>query len=369
MTQHGLQWWKNLANGMLKMSTDIVISFDTTGSMSPCIAEVRRRVRETVDRLFDTIPDLRIGIVAHGDYCDGSLAISGEMLTDSKEKLIAFLNWVPNTNGGDSDECYEAVLHRLTVWDWKADNRALVMIADALPHEVGYRYGNIRNELDWREEARKLAEQRVSIYAVEALGNRNEHRFYQPLADMTNGRKLDLNQFTDAVETLIAISYHKSDDSLSALESYKTELESSFKMNRNLASVFAKLTNKTIVVEADKSGLIPVPPYRFQMLHVDYLRDIRSFVEGTGATFRKGRGFYQFTKSEIVQEHKEVILRNKRTGDMFTGAEARNFIGLPFGERGKLRPKLFDDYEVYIQSTSYNRKLIPDTKFLYENES
>lgn len=71
----------------------------------------------------------------------------------------------------------------------------------------------------------------------------------------------------------------------------------------------------------------------------------------------------------MVQEHKEVILRNKRTGDMFTGAEARNFVGLPFGERGKIRPKLFDDYEVYIQSTSYNRKLIPNTKFLYENES
>lgn len=349
------------------MSTDIVISFDTTGSMSPCIAEVRRRVRETVDRLFDTIPDLRMGIVAHGDYCDGSLAISSEQLTNNKETLISFLNWVPNTNGGDSDECYEAVLHRLTVWDWKSDNRALVLIADALPHAVGYRYGNIHNQLDWREEARSLANQKVSIYAVEALGNRNESRFYQPLADMTNGRKLDLNQFSDAVETLIAISYHRSD--LEKLESYKVELESSFKMNRNLANVFSKLTNKPVIIDSDKSGLVSVPPYRFQMLHVDYPRDIRSFVENTGATFRKGRGFYQFTKSEMVQEHKEVILRNRRTGDMFTGAEARNFIGLPFGERGKIRPKLFDDYEVYIQSTSYNRKLVPNTKFLYENES
>lgn len=351
------------------MSTDIVISFDTTGSMSPCIAEVRRRVRETVDRLFDTIPDLRMGIVAHGDYCDGSLCISKIDLTDNRRDLIGFLNAVPNTHGGDSDECYELVLKYINGFYWSADNRALVMIADALPHEVGYRYINIHNELDWREEAKKLAEKKVAIYAVEALGNRNERAFYEPLAYLTNGRKLDLNQFSDAVETLIAISYHRADDTLSTLDAYKSELESSFKMNRNLASVFSKLGSKVVEIKSDSSGLIPVPPYRFQMLHVDYPRDIRSFVENTGATFRKGRGFYQFTKSEMVQEHKEVILRNKLTGDMFTGAEARNFIGLPFGSRGQLRPKLFDDYEVYIQSTSVNRKLMPNTKFLYENES
>lgn len=350
------------------MATDIVISFDTTGSMSPCIAEVRRKVRETIDRLFDTIPDLRMGLIAHGDYCDGALCISWEGLTDNKNRLIKFIAQVPNTHGGDSDECYELVLNRVRGFDWKADNRALVLIADALPHFVGYSYGGVKNYYDWREEAKALADQKISIYAVEALGNHNSSRFYEPLANITNGRKLDLNQFTDAVETLIAISYHRSDASLESLNSYQKELETSFKMNRNLAAVFSKLTNKEVKIDSDKSGLIPVPPYRFQMLNVDYPRDIRSFVEGTGATFRKGRGFYQFTKSEIVQEHKEVILRNKRTGDMFTGAEARNFIGLPFGERGTLRPKLFDDYEVYIQSTSYNRKLMPNTKFLYENE-
>ena len=71
----------------------------------------------------------------------------------------------------------------------------------------------------------------------------------------------------------------------------------------------------------------------------------------------------------MIQEHKEVILRNKRNGDMFSGAEARNFIGLPFGERGTIRPKLFDEYGVFIQSTSSNRKLMPNTKFLYENET
>ena len=36
---------------------DIVISFDTTGSMSQCIREVRRQVKDTVLRLFKEIPE------------------------------------------------------------------------------------------------------------------------------------------------------------------------------------------------------------------------------------------------------------------------------------------------------------------------
>lgn len=282
--------------------------------------------------------------------------------------MISFINKVPNTNGRDSDECYEAVLAEVNNFSWNANKRAFVLIGDALLHEVGYRYTSIVVRSDWREEAKKLAEKRVSIYAVEALGNSHSKTFYEPLADMTNGRKLDLNQFSDVVETLIAISYHSSGDELQ-FEGYKTELETSFKMNRNLAKVFNTLNSKmSVKVDSDKSGLIAVPPYRFQMVHVDKLWVIKDFVNALGTSYKKGRGFYQFTKSETIQEHKEVILRNKRNGDLFTGSEARNFIGLPFGERGTVRPKLFDDYEVYVQSTSYNRKLMPNTKFLYENE-
>ena len=280
------------------MSTDIVISFDTTGSMSPCIREVRRRVKETVGKLFDNIPELRISIIAHGDYCDGSLCYSNVEFTSDKNKLVSFIEQVPNTNGGDSDECYEFVLHQINNFNWTAENRALILIADALPHKVGYTYGPIYNEYDWVTEAKNLANRRVSVYAVEALGSRNSKAFYEPLSELTNGRKLDLNQFTDAVETIIAISYHSG--SKEKLGEYKQELENSFKMNRNLAAVFNALGH-TVKIETDKSGLIPVPPYRFQILHVDNVCDIKSFVEKVGIKFRKGRGFYQFTKSETVQ--------------------------------------------------------------------
>lgn len=47
-------------DGML----DMVIAFDTTGSMSAYINAVKTHVKELVPKLFGSNPDLRIGIVA-----------------------------------------------------------------------------------------------------------------------------------------------------------------------------------------------------------------------------------------------------------------------------------------------------------------
>ena len=49
---------------------DMVIAFDTTGSMAMYINAVKSHVKELIPKLFKQNPDLRIGIVAFGDYCD-----------------------------------------------------------------------------------------------------------------------------------------------------------------------------------------------------------------------------------------------------------------------------------------------------------
>src|SRR5205085_2518463 len=45
---------------------DVVFSFDTTGSMHTCLAQVRKKVKETVGNLFEEIPNLRVDVIAHG---------------------------------------------------------------------------------------------------------------------------------------------------------------------------------------------------------------------------------------------------------------------------------------------------------------
>ena len=45
---------------------ELVFSFDTTGSMSRVIQEVREKLKEMVRRLLADIPGIRIAIIAHG---------------------------------------------------------------------------------------------------------------------------------------------------------------------------------------------------------------------------------------------------------------------------------------------------------------
>lgn len=81
-------------DGML----DMVIAFDTTGSMSAYINAVKTHVKELVPKLFSSNPDLRIGIVAFGDYCDmrskdnfgKAYQVLG--LTNDENKIIKFIN-------------------------------------------------------------------------------------------------------------------------------------------------------------------------------------------------------------------------------------------------------------------------------------
>lgn len=53
-----------------KKQIQIAISFDTTGSMYPCIKEVKRNLTYLLDKLFQDIEGIEVAIIAHGDYCD-----------------------------------------------------------------------------------------------------------------------------------------------------------------------------------------------------------------------------------------------------------------------------------------------------------
>lgn len=113
-------------------------------------------------------------------------------------------------------------------------------------------------------------------------------------------------------------------------------------------------------------NLIQLFVYLFfsQILDVDERFDIRTFVEKNDLSFKTGRGFYEFTKPEKVSDKKEVVLVDKVSGDMFTGPEACEMIGA--GGTARIKPTSFDKWRVFVQSTSYNRVLMPGTGFLYE---
>ena len=172
---------------------DIVIAFDTTGSMAAYIQDVRRQVSDMIPRLFKDNEDLRLGIVAFGDYCDmlnrntfGD-AYQCIPLTNNENDIIKFVKETKDTSGGDGDEFYELVLKKIIDESpWREDStKAILLIADANPHEIGYTYEDyvVGNQIDWKLEAKKAAKMKIKIDTVSICG----HPWYKELSAMTNG--------------------------------------------------------------------------------------------------------------------------------------------------------------------------------------
>lgn len=193
---------------------EIVFSFDTTGSMSRCLDEVRGRLADLVQRLQADIPNIKIAIFAHGDYCDQSIYVTKYVdFTDDVTKLTEFVQNVSETGGGDSDECYELVLHEVrTKLSWTfGSQRSLVLIGDSNPHEPNYLQNTLK--LDWRKEADGLAVMGVRIYSVQC-GSNDADEFYADIANRTCGKHLKLSDFTNIFDFLMTVCYREKSNDL-----------------------------------------------------------------------------------------------------------------------------------------------------------
>jgi hypothetical protein len=84
---------------------------------------------------------------------------------------------------------------------------------------------------------------------------------------------------------------------------------------------------------------------------------IRDFVTREEGHYSNGNAFYRLRKKETIQPSKDVIVVEKATGKAYGGDDARHLIGLPDGEYVDVRPDSNPSYDVFIQSTSVNRKV------------
>jgi len=132
---------------------------------------------------------------------------------------------------------------------------------------------------------------------------------------------------------------------------YTTDLS-----NVKLADVKSELTD--ITFEIDVKGIWTA----------DEDVQIRDFCEKNFGEYVKGKAFYQLTKPELVQSNKKIILKHLKKGRYFCDSNyytTRDLLSLPISSECKVRPGDHGDFEIYIQSTSVNRKLKKNTKVLY----
>lgn len=337
----------------------LLISFDDTGSMSSVRKQVRQKIGVFVHEIFDIIEDLEIAIIIHNDYCDKDL-IQKLDFTSSLDEIERFINRSSSMGGGDHREAYAYVLNEMKSFSWDEGGVA-IMIGDAPPHEKGSVSAGTKELYDWREEVVSLLASGIKVYPVQALnGGGDAKRFYEGISKLSGTPKLDLAQFNYITQYITAILHREA----GTLDTYQESLPE-FKTNISLRNMFAVLGGKILDAEfAAKSEMLG----RFQVSEVPYSQTIKDYVVDMGISYRAGKGYYQLTKPEKIQKGKEVLFVNKKTGETVADTHwCRLQLGVPYGTEGKIRPGLVTrEFDVFVQSTSYTRKLMPGTKFLYE---
>lgn len=149
----------------------------------------------------------------------------------------------------------------------------------------------------------------------------------------------------------------------SALDSYMTAR----KAGKRSVDTFYVQTDLSQVKTRDVKAALDDISDRFKVYTVGSETPIKDFVEAkTRRDYVIGSTFYQLMKPERVQASKAVLIMEKGKAAIWGGQEARDLIGLPLGADAKVEPFNHGAYEIFVQSTSVNRKLPRGTKILVD---
>lgn len=127
-------------------------------------------------------------------------------------------------------------------------------------------------------------------------------------------------------------------------------------------TVFTDLTQMT--TSQAKQSLDKLNPRSFKIIkNGKEKKYIKEFVEENIGKYINGNSYYKLVKNEHIQPKKEIIIRNKNNGECYSGQNARKLLNLP-NQEVKFVPGDFGDWEVFVQSTSVNRNIIPEQEVL-----
>jgi hypothetical protein len=131
--------------------------------------------------------------------------------------------------------------------------------------------------------------------------------------------------------------------------------------NTFYANIGKLSSNQVVSAMSDISNEVVIYPVPKRSIILSFFED------KTGKEYRKGTAFYQLSKPEkAVQDYKVIVARNKNTGAVYGGTtKIRTLLGLPETGTISLKPGDHGDWDLFIQSTSMNRILMPGTSALY----
>ena len=145
-----------------------------------------------------------------------------------------------------------------------------------------------------------------------------------------------------------------------ATDSFMTARTKGIRGTRSMFSTGVEVVNATTVHEA----LTPLPKKVYDILPVHKDDAIRPYVISRGIHYEIGKAFYQLTKTEEIQAQKQLVIREKKTNKVYAGDQVRDLLGLPHGMSTKVKPDVNPEYDVFVQSTSVNRKVLSNTDLI-----
>lgn len=146
-----------------------------------------------------------------------------------------------------------------------------------------------------------------------------------------------------------------------SVDKYLVARSQGVKGTKNLFALDSNALNSQ-TIKSKLAVLSPTKDYDIFPVRKDDV--IKPFVESwTSQAYRLGSAYYQLTKPEKIQSSKNILIEDKKNGKVYSGNEARELLGLPDYEV-KVNPLDHSSYNIYVQSSSVNRKLVNNTKLI-----
>ncbi len=134
-TDDGLRDFGQLVEKLKRDGLDIVITFDSTGSMDAEIRQVKSKIERIGGALFKLVPKTRISICTYRD--EGDVYVTqGLKLTDNLSKVAEYLGAISAEGGGDMPEAVDQGL----AWAIEQNQfrhgarKVILLFGDAPPH-------------------------------------------------------------------------------------------------------------------------------------------------------------------------------------------------------------------------------------------
>lgn len=187
---------------------DVVFAFDTTGSMYRFLTTVKAQLDYLYSEIYAAIPDVQIGAIAYGDYCDAATDYVTQVLpfTKHKPQFHQFIHQIRKTDGGDFPEAVEEALHAANQLPWRlGSRRALILIGDAPPHGVIDSPRTCLYNHFWQQEILQCSKKKIRVHTVQCGHHPDTQRIFQTIARRTQGIYISLAHIHHLVPLLVGI--------------------------------------------------------------------------------------------------------------------------------------------------------------------